>query len=146
MVSFRKITEENFQSIIDMKEGEGKSFVASTAKAIAQAWLYYEEGDVHSFAIYNDETAVGFMQLEENKEEGYMIIWRMLIDSTYVNKGYGQEAIRMITELIKESRKYKYIELDCASDNLNGMHVYKKCGFIETGEMNHGSIVLRYQL
>ena len=69
MVNFRKITEENFDAIIKMKRPEGENFVASNAFSLAQTWLYRDDGDVFPFAIYDDDTVVGFMLLEEAMED-----------------------------------------------------------------------------
>ena len=40
MVNFRKITEENFDAIINRKRPEGENLVAPNAVSLAQAWLY----------------------------------------------------------------------------------------------------------
>lgn len=47
MIEFRKITEDNFKAIIDMKQPENQHFVAPNAVSLAQAWLYYENHDVY---------------------------------------------------------------------------------------------------
>ena len=43
--------------------------MASNAYSLAEAWLYKDTGDVYPFAIYNDDTPVGFMMLDEDQEE-----------------------------------------------------------------------------
>ena len=43
MVSFRKITEENFDAIINMKRPEGETLVAPNAVSLAQAWPYWNK-------------------------------------------------------------------------------------------------------
>ena len=69
MVHFRTITEDNFDAVINMKRPEGEGFVASNAVYLAQAWLYRDNGDVFPFAIYDDDTLVGFMLVEEDMDE-----------------------------------------------------------------------------
>ena len=64
MVTFQKITEENFDAIIHMERPVGETFVATNAYSLAQAWLYRDAGDVYPFAIYHDDTPVGFMMLD----------------------------------------------------------------------------------
>ena len=75
MVQFRKITEENFVKVLYMKAG-GPRYVPPNAESLAQAWLYYENRDVFSFAIYDGDTPVGFMQLEEDGERPVLYLWR----------------------------------------------------------------------
>ena len=43
--------------------------MASNAYSLAEAWLYKDAGDVYPFAIYNDDTPVGFMMLDEDQAE-----------------------------------------------------------------------------
>ena len=69
MINFRRITEDNFNIIVHMKRPEGEHFVASNPYSLAEAWLYKDAGDVYPFAIYNDDTPVGFMMLDEDQEE-----------------------------------------------------------------------------
>lgn len=66
MINFRPITEDNFEQIIKMKRPSDEHFVAPNAYSLAQAWLYRDANDVYPFAIYEDDTAVGFMLLDED--------------------------------------------------------------------------------
>lgn len=146
MVCFRKITEDNFKAIIQMKRPEGERFVASNAYSLAEAWLYREAGDVYPFAIYDDEVPVGFMMLDEDLEERCLVVWRILFPEEHQNKGYGTEAIRQIIRLARESEKYDFMIIDYAPENVIARHVYEKLGFVPTGEISNGEIVARLEL
>ena len=146
MINFRAITEENFDIILKMKRPDGEGFVASNAYSLAQAWLYRDAGDVYPFAVYNDDEPVGFMMLDEDLEEKYLVIWRIMLPIEHQCKGYGTEAIRKITELARESGKYEYMIIDHHPENKIAAHVYGKLGFRPTGEISNGEIVLRLDL
>lgn len=105
MINFRAITEENFDAIIRMRRPKEEHFVASNAYSLAQAWLYREANDVYPFAIYNDETPVGFMMLDEDLEEKCLMIWRIMFPVEHQNKGYGTQAIAQVIQLAKDSGK-----------------------------------------
>lgn len=143
MINFRKIDDENFAAIVNMKRPEGEDFVATNAYSLAQAWLYRDAGDV--FAIYNDDTPVGFMMLDEDLDERYLVIWRIMFPEENRFKGYGTEAIGRIIELARKSGKYDYMIIDYMPDNAVAAHVYKKLGFLPTGEVNNGEIVLKLE-
>lgn len=145
MVHFRKITEDNFNVIMQMKRPEGEHFVASNAYSLAEAWLYKDAGDVYPFAIYNDETPIGFMMLDEDREERCLVIWRIMFPEEHQNKGYGTEAMRQIIRLAKESGKYDFMIIDYAPENEIAKHVYEKMGFVPTGEISDGEIVAKLQ-
>lgn len=146
MVTFRKITEENFDAVIRMKRPEGEGFVASNAVSLAQAWLYREDGDVFPFAIYNDDAIVGFMLLEEDMDEQMLILWRIMIAPEHEGHGYGTAAVELLILYARESGRYRTLDLDCAPDNLNARHIYDKLGFRPTGVISHGSVEMRLTL
>lgn len=146
MINFRKITEENFSAIIKMKRPQEEHFVASNAVSLAQAWLYRDNNDVYPFAIYSDDTPVGFMMLDEDLEERSLTIWRIMFPDEHRNKGYGTDAIKQIIGLAKESGKYDFMILDYVPENVAAKHVYEKIGFQATGEISNGEVVMRLNL
>ena len=146
MINFRAITEENFGTIIRMKRPDDEHFVASNAYSLAQAWLYRDAGDVYPFAIYDEETPVGFMMLDEDLDEKCLIIWRIMFPVEHQCKGYGTAAIREIIRLAKESGKYDFLLIDYAPDNKIAEHVYTRLGFKPTGKYEYGEYELRLDL
>lgn len=132
MVTFRKITEENF--------------VAANAVSLAQAWLYREDEDVFPFAIYHNETPVGFMLLEEDMEEELLILWRIMIAPEYEGRGFGTAAVELLIRYARDSGLYRALDLDFAPDNVHARHIYDKLGFQPTGVISHGSVEMRLSL
>lgn len=143
MINFRGITEENFEEIIRMKRPSDEHFVASNAYSLAQAWLYREANDVYPFAVYWEDTAVGFMLLDEDLDERCLIVWRIMFPEENTGKGYGTKALEQIVKLAGESGKYDFMILQCAPDNPRAHHVYEKVGFRDTEEINDGERVMR---
>ena len=143
MINFRRITEDNFSVIMNMKRPEEENFVAANAYSLAQAWLYRDNNDVYPFAIYDDDNPVGFMMLDEDLEERCLIIWRIMFPEKNTGKGYGTEAVELIVRLARESGKYDFMILDCAPENYRARHVYEKVGFKATGEIEHGEEIFR---
>ena len=142
MVQFRKITEENFVKVLYMKAG-GPRYVPPNAESLAHAWLYYENHNVFSFAIYDGDTPVGFMQLEEDGERPVLYLWRVMIDEAYQGRGLGTSAVEKIIGLAGACGKYDALELGCKPENERGMHIYEKLGFRPTGEVEHGEAAMR---
>lgn len=147
MISFRRITEDNFEAIVQMKRPDNEKFVASNAYSLAQAWLYRDADDVYPFAIYHEETPVGFMMLDEDLDERCLVIWRILFPEEHQCKGYGTLAIKQILQMAKDSGKYDFIILDYVPENEIAKHVYEKLGFLPTGEIvNNGEVEMKFIL
>lgn len=143
MINFRKITEDNFRDIINMKQPPEQRFVADNSYSLAQAWLYKDNNDVYPFAIYSDDEPVGFMMLDEDTEERSIGIWRFMIAVEHQGRGCGTEAVARIIALARESKKYDYIHLDYIPGNDRARHIYEKLGFEPTGEVDSGEICMR---
>lgn len=146
MVNFRKITEDNFDTIIKMQRPEGEHFVASNAVSLAQAWLYRENNDVFPFAIYDDDNCVGFILLEEDMDDGRLDLWRIMLSPENEGKGYGTAAVVLMIQCARESGRYKRIGLLCGPDNHKARHIYDKLGFCPTGEICYGDVEMRLEL
>lgn len=146
MVQFRKITEDNFDAVIKMKRPEGENFVASNAVSLAQAWLYRDDGDVFPFAIYDDDTIVGFMLLEEDLEQARLDLWRIMLSPEQEGKGYGTAAVKLMIQYAKDSGRYRSVYLLCAPENHIARHIYDKLGFQPTGEICYGDIQMKLDL
>lgn len=146
MVQFRKITEENFDAVIKMKRPEGENFVASNAVSLAQAWLYRDDGDVFPFAIYDDDTIVGFMLLEEDLEQARLDLWRIMLSPEQEGKGYGTAAVKLMIQYAKDSGRYRSVYLLCAPENHIARHIYDKLGFQPTGEICYGDVQMKLDL
>lgn len=147
MITFHKITEENFDAVLRLKRPENEGFVASNSYSLAQAWLYREDNDVFPFAVYFEKTPVGFVLLNnEDADKRLLWLWRIMIDQDHEGKGYGTAAIKEIIRLAEESGKYDAVMLDCAKDNAAARHIYEKLGFRPTGMLNHGSDEMKLPL
>lgn len=145
MVSLKEVNEKNFRTIISMKLNEEQSkYVASNVYSLAQAWLYPEVAK--PYAIYNDEEVVGFMMLDWDEKERECGIWRFMIANNQQGKGYGRKALEYALNIIKESGKFDYVFLDYVPGNDVGKHLYESMGFIETGEIEEGEIVMKLDL
>ena len=141
MINFRNITEDNFDTIINMKRPDNENYLASNEHSLAQAWLYRDANNVYPFAIYDDDIPIGFMMLDEDLENRTIAIWRIMFPVEYQNHGYGTKALSKIIELMKQSEKYDHVTIDYVQGNDIAGHVYQKVGFYKTDEIVNGNEV-----
>jgi diamine N-acetyltransferase len=144
MIQLRDITNENFRAVIDMKMPEDQHFVASNIYSLAQAWL--NQDCARPYAIYNDEVLVGFVMLHVDDEEKSVGIWRLMIALEHQGNGYGQAVMKLIIKNTKESGKYDFMDLYYVPENKVAEHIYRKLGFIPTGEVEDNEIIMRLDL
>ena len=146
MVNFKTITADNFDAVNNMKRPEGEGFVASNAVSLAQAWLYRDNGDVFPFAIYDDDTLVGFMLVEEDMDEKRLDLRRFMLSPQREGRGLGTAAVELLIRYARDSRRYSCLQLLCAPENAAARHIYDKLGFRPTGEICFGDVEMRLKL
>ena len=84
MVELREITKENYEECLNLNIAENQEdFVSSTVHSLAQAWVYYDTA--FPFAVYVNNTMVGFIMLGYYEAGGYYTLWKLLIDEIFNN-------------------------------------------------------------
>lgn len=158
MITLRKITHDNFIDCINLEPAEEqKRFVARNIYSLAEAYVALTNGYCipMPYAIYHDETMVGFIMLsyekadeEDEEDETVYKIWRLMIDKKYQGMGYGKKALEKALELI---RTFPYGEarlavLSYEPENIAAKNLYASFGFRETGEMDDDEVWAVLQL
>ena len=112
MLELRTINENNYTDCLNLKASvANENFVDSVAYSLAEAWVHYK--DTKPFAIYADETMIGFVSMYVG-EENYQII-NFLIDDAYQKKGYGTAAAKLCIATVYKGNIIKNLIMDCQS-------------------------------
>ena len=145
VVTLREITRETVRTITDLKVApEQTGFVATNAESIAEA---YFDRDVAWFrAVYADEVPVGFIMLEDDAANQEYYLWRFMIDARYQGPGYGRRALELVVGYVKTRPGAKALMTSCVPGDGSPCPFYERLGFVPTGEVDEGEIVLRLAL
>jgi len=157
-MEFRKITFESFKECRMLNAGENSDkFVAPNVISIAQAYVAIENNACKPmpFAIFKEDTMVGFIMMsyiredqDEDLDENVYDIWRFMIDEKHQGKGYGKEALLKAIEFIKTKPEgpAQSLLLSYVPGNEKAESLYKKVGFVATGEIDHGEIEMKLNI
>ena len=100
----------------------------------------------HPYFICLDNTVVGYTALvfdeQISEPQKRYWLWQLMIDKKYQNQGYATAALKLIVDYFKK-QQIPVITLSTKASNMNALHLYRKFGFKETGEMNADEIVLQ---
>jgi len=149
MVQFKAITDENFMELIEMKLTENFCFDTDfnyITNALALAWLNRDKNNTFPFAIYQEETLVGFMMLHDEPDERNLHLWYLMMAIEHRGHGYGTQAVELLIRLAGDAGKYDSISLDCSPGKKAAIHIYEKLGFQPTGESSCGMDAYRLDL
>lgn len=145
VVTLREVTKENLDDILYLQvTKEQENFVASNAVSIAQAHFYPEVAWFR--AIYANETAVGFVMLEDDPINLSYSLWRLMIDTRFQKRGFGKRAVKLVLKYVKTRPKAKFLLTSCVSGKGSPIKFYEKMGFILTGEIDEdGELLMKYE-
>lgn len=143
MVELRAITKDNLEDVIRLNVAEHqKTFVSSTAHSLAQAYVYRDTA--FPFAVYADETLVGFIMLGFYEEKKQYTLWKLLIDKKYQNQGYGKGAVQKGITYLTDTFGAKEIYVGVSSGNDRAKRLYASTGFKATGLIENNMEEMRY--
>lgn len=147
MIHLRKIDRSNWREATfvttdpQRKCPLDEEWVTSTAFSIVQS-VYEPEWE--SRLVYDDDTIIGFVFYGLWAEKNAPLMCRYTIDISQQGKGYGQKALPIIIHEIQKQYQCEHIYLTLEESNTRAVHIYRKFGFVSTGEMDEGESVYIY--
>ena len=108
---------------------------------MAQAYVYHDTA--WPFAIYEDDTPVGFIMMGYYEVKGYYTLWEFMIDHKYQNKGYGRQALKLGLNFVKEKFGPVDIYTGVTPGNTVAKKLYESVGFESTGLLELGMEEMR---
>ena len=148
-VSLREISNDNAPSVRALRTThEQEQFVSTVAYSLREA-ASEPEGNPWYRAIYAGDVPVGFIMLawdvtpQPPEIIGPWYLWKLLIDHRHQGKGYGQEAVRQIVDLIRAEGATELLTSYVPGEG-SPAGFYARLGFVPTGELNaDGEIIVR---
>ena len=157
MIHLEKVTYKNEEEVIRLDTFESQyPFVADNVESLADAYVAITSGNAYAypFAVYDDDTLVGFLMLGYNEAaldgpdapaslRNNYSLWRLMIDKRFQQKGFGREAVRLALEFV---RTFPHGKAEACITSYNpenevAKKLYASFGFVENGEMDDDEIV-----
>ena len=142
-ITLKRIDEGNFVDAFRLELGEDqKRFVSHPIRSLAQAYVYYHQ--CTPFGIFLEETMVGYVMVIYDYDLDEYNIWHMMIDKKFQGKGYGKAGMEACLAYIatKPFGGSNRVVLTCHKENLAALALYRKFGFVETGNHDDEEIEL----
>ena len=145
MIELKEITSENIDEVLALKVDEGqKSFVSSNGDSLAQAYVYSKTA--FPFAVYDNDTIVGFIMMGYYEVKSYYTLWKFMIDSRYQHKGYGRKALELGIKYLQDRFDVTEVYTGVVPGNTVAKKLYKSVGFKDTGLIELGMEEMRLML
>lgn len=148
-IQLKPVTRENWLEALALQvKEEQKDFVPTVAVSLAKVYIKPDGDGVEylPFAIYHEDKMVGFIMhaFVEQTSDMYWING-FLIDAGQQANGYGKAALRqMIDYITNRFSQCKEVRLTVYPHNYSALQLYRRLGFVETGEQYDGELVMRF--
>lgn len=144
-VSLREVTKETLRDITGLRVSPGQErLVATNAESIAEA---YFSRDVAWFrGVYADDTPVGFLMLEDDAAREHYYLWRFMVDARYQGRGFGRRALELLFEYVRTRPGARVLYTSCVPGEGSPGPFYERMGFVYTGDVDGGELVMRREL
>ena len=132
-ITIKEVNGTNWYECCNLQITEGQQqFLEPNAISILQAKF---EPTLKPYAIYLDETMVGFLMFNSILEElGAYWIYRIMVDQQHQGKGVGKRATQLMISEIEKLPSAKRIVVGYHPDNKNAHKLYEGLGFIDYGD------------
>lgn len=142
-ISLRPIDADNLRAATTLKVlPEQTSFVADNLVSVAQAYVHRHWVPQ---AIYAGDELVGFTLTGRETETGHDWIIRFMIAAEHQGKGYGKAALLAVIEYLKAQPGNSEVRLSYVPGNDVAERLYRAVGFVPTGEVDDGEVVMRLE-
>lgn len=149
-VVLREITAASVSAIIKLSVADDQQhFVAPNAVSLAQA-LFSPEAWYRAICV--DEKPAGFVMLYDESQrdnlpdEPSIGIWRFMIDEAFQGHGIGRQALTLVIDHARENPNNSRLLVSYVPGPGSPVGFYTKAGFVPTGEVEDGEIVMQLTL
>lgn len=160
MLRLEKVNGNNVWDILKLTVSESqKNYVAANDISIIEAYTAITgNGYAFPFGIYDSEKPVGFLMIGFGVDDywtdapeiakGNYNLWRLMIDKSYQNRGFGREAVQLALDFIKTfpCGEAEYCWLSYEPENEVARQLYRSYGFKETGDMDGEELIATLKL
>jgi diamine N-acetyltransferase len=151
-VSLREINDHNRDEVLALRVAPAQERFVGTVSGAIMCAKETPEGNPWYRAIYSGEKPVGFVMLSWNVDPdppriiGPWFLWELLIDVQHQRRGYGREAVGLVTEIVRANGATELLTSYLPGGG-EPEPFYRRIGFRPTGELDeNGEIILALKL
>lgn len=138
MVSLRPVDAWDREAVLALRVAPAQErFVGGVAESLQDA-VDEPDGRAIYWAVYADETPVGFVMIsDEIGGPGYIpqYLWRLLIDERFQRRGYGTATLDLIVEYFRGRPGVEEMWTSAGQGDGGPVTFYERYGFERTGEI-----------
>ena len=150
MVSLRPISGSNRHEVEALRTSPAQEqFVSTVVESLAEA-AEEPDGRAKYWAIYDDETPVGFVMISDEVGSSEYIphyLWKLIIDERYQRRGFGTQTLDLIVDYFRDRPRVDVLTTSAGQGEGSPIPFYERYGFERTGDVVFDDeVLLRFTL
>ena len=134
----------NWRVRLSVREDQ-KHFVSDPMRLLARAYAYRDQNSVAQHIALDGEP-IGMLMYHDGFGGGCYVLSQFFIDQRWQGLGYGYAAMQLVLDAFRRDGRYKQVDLCYCEGDTAAMRLYEKCGFVHTGEVDEGEVIMRLGL
>ena len=150
------LTDADRAAALAVRRGPGQDrFVASVEDSFREA-IEYPEAEARYWTVNDGDRVVGFVMLSDGISAevlaadptlvGPYFLWRLLIDESAQRRGYGTAALDALVEYVRGRPGAEALLTSAGQGEGSPQPFYERYGFVPSGQIHEGEVVLRLPL
>jgi diamine N-acetyltransferase len=150
------VTDDERAAAIALRIAPGQEqFVASVETSLQEA-VQYPEACARYWTANHGDRVIGFVMLSDGIPQavldddptlvGPYFLWRLLIDESMQRQGYGSAALDALVEYLRTRPGADALLTSAGQGEGSPQPFYERYGFVPTGAVHEGEVVLRLPL
>ncbi len=138
MFTLRPLDASNREEVLALRVSEEQLRYVSSVEASLLEAEEEPDGRAIQWALYADETPVGFVMIsDEVGGPGYIsqYLWKLLIDERHQGKGYGTAALDLVADYFRGRPGVEVMWTSAGQGEGSPIPFYERYGFVRTGEI-----------
>ena len=143
-VTLQEVDADNWREIAALEvTPEQQRFVATPAYYLCLCCY----GDLWSpLAVRAEGRTVGFLMWAIDPDDGSCWLGGITVDRRVQGRGYGSGAVRAAIGTLSRAHDVREFALSYEPENERARDLYRRIGFVETGETEGDEVVARYRV
>jgi diamine N-acetyltransferase len=150
------VTDEDRAAAVALRVAPDQEQFVATVQASLDEAVLYPEACARYWAVYDGPQIVGFAMLSDGIAAevlavdptlvGPYFLWRLLIDQRHQRRGYGSATIDALRAYLKDRPGAVELLTSCGQGEGSPCPFYERYGFVRTGQIHEGEVVLTLAL
>ncbi|WP_458682594.1 GNAT family N-acetyltransferase [Prescottella equi] len=143
-VQLENLGPHNWEEVADLAVADDqRELIATNLYSIAESRFL---PGFHTKAVVFGEDIVGFAMYGRDPDDGYVWLYRLMIDHRFQRQGLGRAALRQVICHVQHELRAGDLRLGVIPENTVAKALYESAGFRPTGQCISGEEVLELDI